>query len=120
VVLVSCLQQLPLWAVLRLLQAPLPLPLQVICISVTVPQYLGVLYKVKPTPYVERNWDIVVCVMTGLGTGRSGVQIHLGARNVFSKTFILSLRPTLPVQWVLGFFSGSNAAGAWWWPLTSI
>ena len=63
--------------------------------------------------YIEESFDDVVCLLTRLRDGRSGVRMPVGARP--------ELGPTQPsVRWVPGFFLGGKAGGAWSWPLTSI
>jgi len=54
-----------------------------------------------------------VCIVTVLLAEGSGVQIPVGARDLFLSE---TSRPALvliwsPFQWILGFFSGRNAAG---------
>jgi len=65
--------------------------------------------------FFKMSWSILAGIAARLQTRQFRVQIPIGARvSPFSTTSIPGLGPTLsPIQWVLGFFPGSKAVGAW-------
>jgi hypothetical protein len=63
--------------------------------------------------------DSVVCIVTRYGLEGPGIESRWGRD--FPQPSRPALGPTQPpIQWVLGLFPGSKAAGAWRWPPTPI